>query len=196
MSNCIDVVGRFEREPIYEFSVGDEEFYCTDIAVKRLSEQVDLLPVVMPKRVMDLAPLDGLLRIKGNIRSHNVYSGGKNRLKLNIFAKEIVRAPDREQGTNDVYLEGVICKPPVYRQTPLDREITDILLAVGRNYGKSDYIPCIVWGKNAKLCRNMATGTKVRASGRFQSRLYQKVTEDGTLTKTAYELSVSKICLG
>ena len=128
----------------------------------------------------------------GSLRSHNSFEGERSRLMLNIFVDDICD-DEGVVGNNTAIIEGFICKQPIYRLTPLDREITDMLVAVNRSYGKSDYIPCISWGRNARFCGKLEVGTKLKLQGRFQSRDYQKKTDEGLITKTTYELSVNKI---
>ena len=137
--------------------------------------------------------------VEGQFRSYNTYENEKSRLVLTVFAKEIKEReeeiePSAENITNEVVLAGYVCKKPIYRKTPFGREISDILLAVNRAYNKSDYIPCIAWGRNARFCENMEVGTEIKIVGRIQSRMYEKKYEDGRVEqKVAYEVSVGSL---
>ena len=192
--NRISVTGEIAEMPKYDYTVCGEGFLKGNIRVKRLSEQYDVLPYIISERLLQVHDLSiGEHTFVGSLRSHNVTEGERSRLMLNIFVDDICD-DENETGNNNVVIEGFICKQPIYRLTPLDREITDMLVAVNRAYGKSDYIPCITWGRNARFCGKLEVGTKLKLQGRFQSREYQKKTDDGeTVTKTTYELSVSKI---
>ena len=161
----------------------------------RLSGQADILPVTLSERLIQGGALckGKTICAVGQFRSYNKIEGGKSRLMLTVFVRELL---DDEQGKNpnSVLLSGYICKPPVYRTTPFNREIADVLLAVNRAYNKSDYIPCIAWGRNARFVKNLSVGDKIAVSGRIQSREYQKkLSETELKTMTAYEVSVSKL---
>ena len=136
-----------------------------------------------------------IVKLNGQFRSYNNPEGGKSKLVLMVFAREIILTEaSEEEDKNEIYLEGFVCKKPNYRQTPFGREISDLLVAVNRAYNKSDYIPCIAWGRNAKYCESFNVGEKIKVYGRVQSREYEKKLEDGTvLKKVAYEISVSKL---
>ena len=161
---------------------------------ERLSENEDEIIVTVSERLICDLDLDTgtKVEVRGQFRSYNNYSGEGSKLILTLFAREI-RLTD-EECDNEIYLNGYICKPSVFRTTPFGREIADVLLAVNRAYGKSDYIPCIAWGRNARFCENLPVGSNLRVWGRMQSRKYQKKQEDETtIEKTAYEVSVSKL---
>lgn len=192
-ANAITLAG-YISYPVFSHSVYGEDFYTLDIRVKRLSGEEDCLPVTFARRYM-CAPLKGLMhcRITGQLRSYNYIENEKRRLLLSVYAHSVLPMQE-EIFENEITLTGYICKPPVFRITPFAREITDVLLAVNRAYGKSDYIPCIAWGKNAHLTEKMPVGTRVSVTGRLQSRQYQKKQAEGvTESKTAFEVSVSKI---
>ena len=146
--------------------------------------------------------IDSKITVEGQFRSYNSYENERNRLVLTVFAKDIKFAENQENEievtkelvSNEVILNGYICKKPIYRQTPFGREISDLLLAVNRAYNKSDYIPCIAWGRNARFCQNMEIGAEVKITGRVQSRSYEKKHEDGTTeTRVAYEVSIASM---
>ena len=177
-----------------------EKFYTSNIIVRRLSGVFDSIPVMVSERLIDISKdyTDCTILVTGQFRSYNKHEGDKNRLLLSVFAREISFNEEiiEEHNLNDISLDGYICKAPIYRETPLGREITDIMLAVNRPYGKSDYIPCICWGRNARFVGQLEVGAHVRISGRIQSREYQKKLEDGDVeTRTAYEVSASKVDL-
>ena len=172
------------------------EFFQFDLSVPRLSDYVDLLPVTVSERLLSgIELLDGMeITVEGQLRSYNKIIGGHNRLILTVFAREIFLIGEGTKNPNQIYLNGFICKKPVYRVTPLKREITDILLAVNRAYGKSDYIPTIAWGRNARFSQHLNVGDNIKIWGRIQSRTYQKKLSNGeVIEKMAYEVSISKM---
>lgn len=196
-NNIIKVSGQIIDELRESHKIYNEIFYKFNIKIKRLSENYDILPVTISERLIDknLMTPNKFINISGQIRSYNNYSSsdGKTKLILTIFARQI-NFDITDENPNQVYLNGYICKSPVYRKTPFGREITDILLAVNRSYNKSNYIPCIIWGRNAKLAAKLNIADNIKVHGRMQSREYQKkLTTGEILNKTAYELSVSKI---
>ena len=172
-----------------------------EVKVERLSDSSDIIPLMVSERLIDVkADYRGqLIMVTGQFRSYNRHEERKNRLVLSVFAREIEFVDEIEESakTNQIYLDGYICKEPVYRKTPLGREIADLLLAVNRPYGKSDYIPCICWGRNARFAGKLEVGEHVAVWGRIQSREYQKKLEnDEVINRIAYEVSVSKMeCL-
>ncbi len=183
-----------------------ERFYIFDLEIPRLSGNSDIIPVKISERIItdEMLTQGKKLLVKGQFRSYNSYENEKNKLILTVFAKDIIEVNEEENTqnemvkkdviTNEVVLIGYICKKPIYRQTPFGREISDILLAVNRAYNKSDYIPCIAWGRNARFCQNIEVGTQVKIVGRVQSRTYEKKFEDGTSeTRIAYEVSVGSL---
>ena len=188
---------------VFTFSheVFGEGFYMVDVLVSRLSDAYDTIPLMVSDRIMDVDEdcIGRKVEARGQFRSYNKHEEARNRLILSLFVREIEFIDDDEyiSKPNHIYLDGYICKPPVYRMTPLGREIADVLLAVNRAYGKSDYIPCICWGRNARFAGKLSVGEHVAIWGRIQSREYQKkLGNDKVISKTAYEVSVSKMeCL-
>ncbi len=198
-NNHLVLVGKVASEKRYSHEIYGEKFYIFNLEVVRLSSTVDIIPITVSERLLTSINLElgTMLRVEGQFRSYNNYENEKNKLILTVFAKEI-KAVDLEQSkdevSNEVKLVGYICKKPIYRQTPFGREIADILLAVNRAYNKSDYIPCIAWGRNARFCENMEVGTEVSLTGRVQSRIYEKKHEDGTVEeRVAYEVSIASL---
>lgn len=181
----------------FSHDVFGEGFYIMTVGIKRGSGTLDFIPVMVSDRLVDVEKnYSGMyVEVSGQFRSFNREEGEKSRLTLSVFAREIeFKEECGEFDTNDISLTGYICKQPVYRETPLGREITDVLLAVNRPYGKSDYIPCIVWGRNARFAEALSVGTCAEIFGRIQSREYQKkISENEFETRTAYEVSVSRI---
>ena len=203
-NNHIILVGKVTSEKKFSHEIYGEKFYIFDLSVPRLSGNSDIIPITISERLMvdgDL-PVGTKITVEGQFRSYNSYGEGKNKLVLTVFAKNVELLEDQESEvearkdfvSNEVTLIGYICKKPIYRQTPFGREIADILLAVNRAYSKSDYIPCIAWGRTARFCENMEVGTEVKVIGRVQSRQYEKKYEDGTVeNKVAYEVSVGSL---
>lgn len=175
-----------------------ERFYITYLSIMRFSGNQDLIPIMVPERLVDTTKdLTGeWARVEGDYRSQNLKVNGKSKVSLYAFARtfDISGSFDKDD-ENDIYLEGFVCKQPSYRTTPLGREITDVVLAVNRPYGKSDYIPCIFWGRNAKFVSTCDVGTKLIVYGRIQSREYAKHIEGEVEPeiRTAYEVSASKL---
>ncbi len=197
-NNHAQIVGEITKPPVLSHRHFDEDFYLFPVRVPRLSGVYDTVNVMISEKLLcGLDLTEGLLvEVVGQYRSYNNYSGTGSKLVLSLFARDILLGDEIEHldNPNTITLTGYICKPPVYRTTPFSREIADILLAVNRSYGKSDYIPCIVWGRNAKFASTLEVGAHIQISGRIQSREYQKKYEDGSSeTKTAYEVSVSKL---
>lgn len=197
-NNNASVSGVIIDKPVFSHEVYGEGFYCFNIKIRRLSDSFDIIPITVSERLTDLSEYEigRTICVDGQFRSYNAaVSDSAVRLLLTVFARE-VSFPEEplENDGNNVELNGFICKPPVYRTTPFNREIADFLLAVNRGYNKSDYIPCICWGRNARFCGKRTVGDQVRVSGRMQSRVYQKKFPDGTVQdKTVYEVSVAKI---
>lgn len=194
MNNLVKLTGMIISEPVYDHESNGEKFYRAFLEVKRLSDTEDVIPLLISERGFDLDDIVGKrVDVVGQFRSHNWHDGEKKRLILNVFVTELYDS-DSEEDANEIILDGFVCKDPVYRKTPLGREIADILFAVNRSYGKSDYIPCIVWGRNAVYTSGLPVGTHLKITGRIQSRKYIKRYLDGTEEeRTAYEVSVSKI---
>lgn len=198
-NNFVEIGGIIVDDPKFSHELFDEKFYKINVESKRLSTSQDILPVIISERLIDISSLTigKTVHVIGQFRSYNKQEEMRSRLVLSIFAKEIEIIDTEDILTlNNADLIGYICKKPIYRKTPLGREIADVLIAVNRSYKKSDYIPCILWGRNAKFCEKLQVGTMVRISGRIQSRNYEKKLENGeTLEKTAYEVSVSKFSI-
>lgn len=195
-NNRVFLSGRVAREPQYSHELFGEGFYEFYLEVKRLSGQTDVLPVTVSERIMNGADLTegALVALSGQFRSYNKLENEHSKLMLTVFVRDFLPYDPDEQNPNLVELNGYICKPPVYRTTPFNREICDVLLAVNRGYNKSDYIPCIAWGRNARFVRDAEVGVNVIIGGRIQSRKYNKKLPDETIEeRVAYELSVSKI---
>ncbi len=195
-NNIVEIGGIICSIPEFSHEIFGEKFYKISIKSKRLSDSYDILPIIVSERLIDIEKLDidKIIHVVGQFRSYNKQDEVKSKLILSIFVKEIEFSDDENILTlNNSELIGYICKKPIYRKTPLGREIADVLIAVNRSYKKSDYIPCILWGRNAKFCENLSVGTMVKISGRIQSRKYEKKLENGeVIEKVAYEVSVSK----
>ncbi len=190
-NNRIIATGRLEGKPELSHEVMREPFYSGVLLVKRLSGAVDRLPVTIPGKLLaeDMLREDQLLLAQGQVRSYNKVIDGSGRLMVTLFAQSLT-ATEENDTMNRVSLVGALCKPPIYRSTPFGREICDMMLAVNRAFGKSDYIPCIAWGRNAQYAARFHVGDKLRLTGRLQSREYQKLTESGDyLIRNAYEVS-------
>ena len=206
-NNYLTLVGKVTGEKKYSHEIYGEKFYVFDLSIPRLSGNADIIPITVSERIVndDMLAIGKKLLVKGQFRYYNSYENERNRLILTVFAKDIVELEEndeqeeteltkKDQVTNEVILIGYICKKPIYRQTPFGREIADILLAVNRAYNKSDYIPSIAWGRNARFCQNIEVGTQVKIVGRVQSRTYEKKFEDGTSqTRVAYEVSIGSL---
>ena len=200
-NNYLVLIGNIVSDKTFSHEIYGESFYLFNLEVPRLSGNADIIPITISERLIanfDLS-IGRKVIVEGQFRSYNSYEGERNRLVLTVFAKEIVEYSEdqeeqKEKVSNEVVLKGYICKKPIYRQTPFGREIADILLAVNRAYNKSDYIPCIAWGRNARFCENMEVGTEVKIVGRVQSRIYEKKFEDGTVEqRVAYEVSIGSL---
>lgn len=199
-NNQAIVVGTVEDELVFNHEIYGEKFYTFTLCIPRLSDAVDNIKVMISERLLMDFPiaLGDEIQIDGQFRSYNSYENGDNRLILTVFAKDI-GYPDEEsrKNPNTLYLNGYVCKPPVYRTTPFGREITDLLIAVNRTYNKSDYIPVIAWGRNARYTKEFEVGQNVKIWGRIQSRVYQKrLSEEEVVSRVAYEVSVSKLEIG
>jgi single-stranded DNA-binding protein len=197
-NNRVTIIGEVVSEFEYSHEVYGEGFYTLNISVNRLSNSVDIIPLMVSERLVDVTEdLRGvIIEASGQFRSYNRHEETRNRLVLSIFVRELQFLDDymEENSTNQIFLDGYICKPSIYRKTPLGREIADILIAVNRPYGKSDYIPCIAWGRNARFAAGFEVGTHIQIYGRIQSREYtKKINEEECERRTAYEVSVSKI---
>lgn len=192
-NNKVKVVGNITKAPSFSHEMYGENFYEFEIEVPRLSLSSDYIPVTISARLMNEADISvgKLIAVSGQFRSYNKLIDGKSRLMLTIFVREILH--DETQYTNSIEITGYVCKEPIFRVTPFKREITDILIAVNRSYNKSDYLPCIAWGRNARFIKDLNVGDKVNLCGRIQSRAYTKKTDDNVENKVAYEVSLSRI---
>ena len=195
-NNQVTIEGEISGEFVFSHEIFGERFYMIDISTRRLSGVCDAIPVTVSDRLIDVTQnyIGQYVCVSGQFRSYNQNDGSKIRLILSVFAQDIEFVEKLMEDVNQIYLDGYICKEPVYRKTPLGREIADLLIAVNRSYGKSDYIPCICWGRNARFASTFAVGTHVQIQGRIQSREYvKKINELETEKRIAYEVSVSKI---
>ena len=197
-NNQVTVMGEIKSEFAYSHEIFGEAFYTMDVSVKRLSESYDSIPVMVSERLIDVNEnyVGRYICVNGQFRSYNRHEERKNRLVLSVFAREIEFVEELAESakTNQIFLDGYICKEPIYRKTPLGREIADLLLAVNRPYGKSDYIPCICWGRNARYASNFKVGERCGIWGRIQSREYMKKLDEETVERrVAFEVSVSKL---
>ena len=212
-NNYLTLVGKVTGEKEFSHEIYGEKFYRFSLSIARLSGNADIIPITISERLItDETLTEGKkLLIKGQFRSYNSFENERNKLILTVFAKDVQELPEneeqevevegedgeiakKEEMTNEVVLIGFVCKKPIYRQTPFGREIADLLLAVNRAYNKSDYIPTIAWGRNARFCQNIEVGTQVKIIGRVQSRQYEKKHEDGTVeNRVAYEVSVGSL---
>lgn len=196
-NNIITLIGTVDSAPQFSHKVMEEDFYTLTLKVPRLSETNDILPVTIPSSIYDetLLSVGNCIKVKGQLRSYNKYTETKTRLILTVFAKEISSATSDEcENPNDIFINGYICKQPIYRKTPFGREITDLIVAVNRAFNRSDYIPAIAWGKNAIYADSLEVGNNVMLWGRLQSRNYNKKLLDNEIeVRTAYELSITKI---
>ncbi|MDD6770944.1 MAG: single-stranded DNA-binding protein [Inconstantimicrobium porci] len=196
LNNKIVLQGKVATELEYSHSMYGESFYTFSLDVVRLSDSKDTLNITVSERLLLNLKLDigTNVVIDGQLRSYNKFVDGSNRLILTVFAREIQLTDEKFKNPNEIYLDGFICKEPVYRTTPFGREIADVLLAVNRAYNKSDYIPTIAWGRNSRFCKTLSVGDNIRVWGRLQSREYQKKLSDDTVAKkVAYEVSISKM---
>lgn len=201
-TNKVKIIGKVLGEKEFSHEMYGEKFYTIELQVSRLSSQSDILPATVSERLLVDCELksDDYVVLEGQLRSYNRYIDGRNRLILTIFTRDLY-VPESEEELNEllrtpneIYLDGYVCKNPIYRTTPFGREITDLLLAVNRPYNKSDYIPSIAWGRNARFCEKLEVGDHIKLWGRIQSRDYQKKGEDGeVLNRVAFEVSVSKL---
>jgi len=200
-NNRACIIGEIISEFSFSHEVFGEGFYIADVSVNRLSDMADVIPLMISERLIDVSKdYRGMkIEVSGQFRSYNRHEEMKNKLVLSIFVRELRfldedEVPQDQARANSIFLDGYVCKPPIYRKTPLGREIADVLVAVNRPYGKSDYIPCIAWGRNARFAGNLEVGAHLQVSGRVQSREYtKKIGEDELERRIAYEVSVSKI---
>ena len=194
-NNNVLIKGKIAKLPVYSHTVMGEGFFEMSVEVKRLSNETDLLPVTISERLIEGFGLGDEIGISGQFRSYNKLEGEKSKLMLTIFVKELIN-PDEISAVNQIYMIGYICKEPIYRTTPFGREICDVLVAVNRAYNKSDYLPCIAWGRNARFVKDLGVGEKLELQGRIQSRKYQKkISETESETRVAYEISLSSVVI-
>lgn len=196
-NNKVFLTGEIVSDPVYSHEIYGEGFYELLLSVPRLSNFRDIIPITISERLITDRNLNigQKISIKGQFRSYNKMVDEKSRLMLTVFVRELLEV-DEEQNPNVIEIVGYICKPPIFRTTPFNREICDCLLAVNRAYNKSDYLPCIAWGRNARYIKSLDVGERVIITGRIQSREYQKITEHGEQQRTAYEISISKVANG
>ncbi|HFQ8908820.1 TPA: single-stranded DNA-binding protein [Clostridioides difficile] len=195
-NNVVNLRGELDNKLEFSHEIFGEKFYNMKIKINRLSDSFDILPMTVSERLLQDIDLDkqNLVNVVGQLRSYNKTLNNKNRLVLTVFVREIKSIDEENKDPNSIFLDGYVCKEPVYRKTPLGREITDLLVAINRHYNKSDYIPSIVWGRNAKFAKNLKVGDRIQLWGRVQSREYEKkIDENNVVKKMAYEVSISKI---
>ncbi|MFG6382849.1 MAG: single-stranded DNA-binding protein [Lachnospiraceae bacterium] len=197
-NNQVTITGEIVSDFQYSHEVFGEGFYLVEVSVNRLSNFADIIPMMVSERLIDTqrSYIGQYIRVDGQFRSYNRHEEKRNRLVLSVFVRELEFVEEIPEGekSNQIFLDGYICKEPIYRKTPLGREIADLLIAVNRSYGKSDYIPCICWGRNARYASGFDVGGHVQVYGRIQSREYvKKISETEVEHRTAYEVSVSKV---
>lgn len=197
-NNRVSIIGEIVSDFRFSHEVFGEGFYIIDVSVNRLSDMTDIIPLMVSERLVDVKQsyIGQLVEATGQFRSYNKHDGVRNKLVLSIFVRDwqLIEENQESGKTNQIFLDGFICKSPIYRKTPLGREISDLLIAVNRPYGKSDYIPCIAWGRNARFASSFEVGKRIQVWGRVQSRDYvKKINETDTEKHTAYEVSVSKL---
>lgn len=192
-NNHVLLKGKIKEMPTYSHTVMGEGFFEMMLAVQRLSDEVDVLPLTISERLINNFHIGDEIGVVGQFRSYNKMEDEKSKLMLTIFVKEVID-PNEISEINSIYMIGYICKEPIFRTTPFGREICDVLVAVNRAYNKSDYLPCIAWGRNARFVRDLPVGEKIEIAGRIQSRKYSKRLDDGTTeTRVAYEISISSV---
>ncbi|OJT87975.1 single-stranded DNA-binding protein, partial [Clostridioides difficile] len=192
-NNVVNLRGELDNKLEFSHEIFGEKFYNMKIKINRLSDSFDILPMTVSERLLQDIDLDkqNLVNVVGQLRSYNKTLNNKNRLVLTVFVREIKSIDEENKDPNSIFLDGYVCKEPVYRKTPLGREITDLLVAINRPYNKSDYIPSIVWGRNAKFAKNLKVGDRIQLWGRVQSREYEKkIDENNVVKKMAYEVSI------
>ncbi|MCL2370923.1 MAG: single-stranded DNA-binding protein [Firmicutes bacterium] len=193
--NTVTLSGIVDSKPIFSHELYNEAFFEFSLKVPRLSEQSDILPVTVSERLIKDANIEvGVpLALEGQFRSYNKIEDNRSKLMLTVFVRDVLTDTSVLSSPNNVTLGGYICKPPIFRTTPFNREICDVLIAVNRAYNKSDYIPCIAWGRNARFIRDLKVGGRIQISGRIQSREYNKrISESETIVKVAYEVSIAQ----
>ncbi|AYD39761.1 single-stranded DNA-binding protein [Clostridium fermenticellae] len=196
LNNKIYLEGEVISELQFSHEMYGEGFYTFYFEVPRLSSTKDKLFVTISERLISEMEIKvgSQLIVEGQLRSYNKFINGANRLILTVFVRNIAFCEEKSRNPNQIFLDGFICKQPIYRTTPFGREISDMLLAVNRSYNKSDYIPTIAWGRNSRFCKNLEVGDNIRVWGRLQSREYQKrISDTEVMKKMAYEVSISKM---
>lgn len=201
LNNQVTLSGEIVENFKFSHEIFGEGFYTAMLASERTSGKKDIIPIMVSDRFVDTGAdwIGRFVKISGQFRSYSRHEEGRNRLVLSVFAQEFEDITEYQiefefRHDNEIFIDGCICKPPIYRKTPLGREITDILLAVNRPYGKSDYIPCICWGRNARYISGFNVGDNVQFWGRIQSREYtKKISENDVEERIAYEVSVNKM---
>ncbi len=192
-NNKVQLSGIVKEKPVFSHETFGEAFYEVKISVPRLSEHIDILPVTVSEKMLNYFEIGKKVSLKGQLRSYNKLEDEKSKLILSVFVREIIDECEQDN-PNVIEISGFVCKPPIFRTTPFKREICDVLIAVNRAYNKSDYLPCIAWGRNARFIKDAQIGSKIEIVGRIQSREYQKKLDDGTIeTRTAYEISVNHV---
>lgn len=194
-NNQVNICGKIVEELKFAYQISREGVYSTKIQVERLSNSFDVIPVLISEKLINVKEyyVGKTVQIKGQFHSRNYHKENKSHLLLYIFAEEIFLEQNQNQ-ENQIFLDGFICKQSAYRRTPLGREIADLLLAVNRPYGKSDYIPCICWGRNAKFAEKFKVGEHIQIWGRIQSREYiKRINKTETEKRIAYEVSINKL---
>lgn len=189
--NEVILCGTCLEEPVYSHAARSQSFYTLPLLVRRLSGAADTVNVTIRETMLGTAEQGGRLYVTGEVRTFNNRSGEWPRLVISVFARTL--APTEEADENRVRLRGALCKSPNLRTTPMGREICDLILAVNRRYGRSDYLPCICWGSKAREAALWEVGTRLLLEGRIQSRRYSKLTENGSEERTAYEISAAQI---
>ena len=195
-NNRVMLTGKVLTQPVFSHETFGEGFFELKLSVPRLSDKEDIIPIIVSEKLLtdNKFAIGNLVRIKGQFRSYNKNDGEKSKLILTVFVREVIDNLSEDVNPNIIEITGYICKPPIYRTTPFKREICDILVAVNRAYNKSDYLPCIAWGRNARYIKNVEIGAKLFIVGRIQSREYQKKYENGEIeNKIAYEISITRI---
>ena len=192
-NNKVQLSGIVKEKPVFSHETFGETFYEVKISVPRLSEHIDILPVTVSEKMLNYFEIGKKVSLKGQLRSYNKLEDEKSKLILSVFVREIIDECEQDN-PNVIEISGFVCKPPIFRTTPFKREICDVLIAVNRAYNKSDYLPCIAWGRNARFIKDAQIGSKIEIVGRIQSREYQKKLDDGRIeTRTAYEISVNHV---
>ena len=190
-------VGCVLSEPVFSHENHGEDYFRIMLQIARLSGSADTLPLLVSRTQLEQTPVFAGERLaaEGEVRSFNNRSGVGSKLVLTVFVRTLRSAQADEPDCNRLTLQGTLCRAPIYRRTPLGREICDLTLAVNRRYGRADYLPCICWGTVARNCAERAVGDELRLEGRFQSRSYVKKLGEQSVSRTAYEVSAMSVQL-